>query len=80
MFIAVLCVKNVPGFKWINDDLVALLGVHFDFTVQHNEHFRSVVNMPFVGLIGPMKPYRSCACDCFNHQCIPCPGSGEIPR
>lgn len=50
--------------------------MHFDHAIEHDENLGTVIDVPFVRLIGPMKADGD-VIDPFDIDCFPRPGAGE---
>ncbi len=60
-----------PARRQTLDPLLAVLPVvHVDGAVEDNENLRPVVDVPHVGLIGPVQPHRG-VLDLRDVQCAP---------
>ena len=56
MFIARLGVENVTCFKVQNLFVASGPDMHIDTPVENGEDFRAIVDVPAVGLVGPVEP------------------------
>lgn len=70
MFIAWLGVKEVPCFKMQNLFAASGPDMHVDTPVEDSEDFRAIVDVPAVGLVGPVQPHRRVT-DPLDRQSVP---------
>lgn len=79
MLVAILSMEDVADVQPV-DTLDALLAcVHVDGTVEHHEHLRAIIDVPFIGLIGPVKPDGGVA-DALDIESVPRSGAGKALR
>ena len=71
MLITIFCMEYVTNSEPQNFFGPVFTNMHVHLPIQHDEYFRPVIYVPFVGCISPMKPHAR-TFDPFDVTCIPC--------
>lgn len=77
MFISGGRMKNVAGPQNVNGHLTVFARVHVDITIEHHKHLRTIVDVPFVGRVGPVQPHSCCFGKPFDVHSFPGLGGGK---
>ena len=72
MFRAHAGIKNIPCLQAHCPDVSVFLVVHLYTAIHHRKNFLTVIDVPLVGLIRPVKPY-GCAIKVSDVECTPGP-------
>lgn len=72
-----LGVEEVAGSEEHPQLLTLFAVTHLHFAIQHHEDFAAVVDVPDIGLVGPVQAYRG-AVEVGNVQRAPGPVCGEV--
>lgn len=70
MFVAFQGMKDQSWPKMVDLHVARTSNAHVDVAVQHDEHLRTVVDVPVIGRVGPVQP-NSCLLEVLDGQRLP---------
>lgn len=79
MLIPILGVEDIADVQTVNLLASPLPRMHVNLAVEHDKDFGTIVDVPLIGPICPMKSNGGTA-NLFDAYCFPSPGAGKALR